>query len=69
MIVHFEKVGRDDLSFVRECKGNLGYDWLEKQVGKYYKVNDLCFLFREQDRIGYIMSGFYRVIGFFWWEV
>ena len=68
MIVHFEKVGRDALSFDRECKDDLTYEWLKKQVGKHCMSNDLNFDYNRETREGYIFGGI-RVIGFFWWEV
>lgn len=68
MIVHFEKVGRYALSFDRECKDDLTYEWLEKQVGKYCMSNDLNFDYNRETKEGYIFGGF-RVIGMFWCEI
>lgn len=68
MIVHFEKVGRYALSFDRECKDDLTYEWLKKQVGKHCMSNDLNFDYNRETRKGYILGGF-QTIGMFWWEI
>ena len=67
MIVHFEKVGCYNLSFERECKGELTYDFLERQVRKYCMSNDLNFIYNRETGIGYIYCGI-RVIGKYWFE-
>lgn len=64
MKVYFERLGHLNVSFVKECKGDLTYEWLYKQVKPYCMSRDMEFRYNEETGEGIIIGGFQTIGGF-----
>lgn len=64
MKIYFERVGHSNVNFVKECKGELTYEWLYKQVKPYCMSRDIDFSYKEETNEGLIFGGFQTIGGF-----
>ena len=65
MKVYFEKVGDSNANFVRECKGDLTYEWLCRQIKAHYMSRNIITLsYDEETNVGIIFGGFQTIGGF-----
>ena len=64
MKIYFENVGHSNQYFRAECKGELTYEWLYRQVKPYCKSRNLNFRYDEETGLGIIIGGL-RIIGGF----
>ena len=64
MIIHFTRVGFNNINFTRECKGELNYEWLYKQIKPYCKSRNIEFSYDEETNIGLIFGGLHTIGGF-----
>lgn len=64
MKVLFERVGHSNVSFVRECKGELTYDWLYEQIKPYCMSKCIEFNYNEETNEGLIFGGLQTIGGF-----
>lgn len=64
MKVYFERVGHSNINFLRECKDELTYEWLYKQVKPYCKSRNLDFRYDEETGLGIIIGGLHVIGGF-----
>ena len=61
MKVHFKKVGYSNVSFTRERKGELTYEWLCKQIKPYVMSRNIDFSYDDQTKSGVIFGGFQTI--------
>lgn len=64
MKVFFERVGHSNANFTRECKGELSYDWLYKQIKPYCMSRNIEFSYNEETGAGLIFGGLQTIGGF-----
>ena len=64
MIVYFERVGYSNANFSRECKGELTYEWLYKNVKPYCMSRNFSFNYNEIMNEGLIFGGYQTIGGF-----
>lgn len=57
MKVYFERVGHSNANFVRECKGDLTYEWLYRQIKPYCMSRNIDFSYDEETNEGIIFGG------------
>lgn len=62
MVVNFINVGRNNVSFKKECKSKLTKEWLIKQVKPYILSSCIEFFKTEDGKIN-IMVGTVRKMG------
>ena len=61
MTVYFENVGHSNANFTRECKKELTYEWLYRQVKPYCMSRNLDFSYDEETGEGLIFGGFQTI--------
>lgn len=64
MKIYFERVGHSNVNFVKECKGELTYEWLYRQIKPYCMSRDIDFSYDENTGEGIIFGGFRAIGGF-----
>ena len=64
MKVYFERVGHSNANFARECKGDLTYEWLYKQIKPYCMSRHIALSYDEETNEGIIFGGFRTIGGF-----
>lgn len=64
MKVYFKRVGYSNACFSAECKGELNYDWLYKQVKPYCKSRNIEFNYDDKTGLGLIFGGFHTIGSF-----
>lgn len=64
MKIYFERVGYSNVNFVKECKGELTYEWLYRQIKPYCMSRDIEFSYDEETNEGLIFGSFQTIGGF-----